>query len=100
MGLGRGEWSLGLATYAHSYTGLDYSNKTIEYVRKELAFHALEEKATLENGTVLALPFEDNSYDAVYCIGVIHVTSDALQSFRKLLRVLEPGGTLNIMLYG
>ena len=100
VGLGRGEWALGLATYAHSYTGLDCSEKTIEYVRQELASPALQEKISLKHGTVLALPFEDNSYDAAYCIGVLHHTLEARQGFRELLRVLKPCGTLNIMLYG
>jgi len=49
---------------------------------------------------VLALPFEDSAYDAAYCIGVLHATPDAMEGFRELLRVLKPGGTLNIMLYG
>lgn len=100
VGLGRGEWALGLATYAHRYTGLDYSEKTIEYVRQELVSHALQENVSLEHGTVLDLPFADNTYDAAYCIGVLHATPDAMQGFRELLRVLKPGGTLNIMLYG
>lgn len=100
VGLGRGEWACGLATYAHSYTGLDYSEKTIEYVRQELASPALQKKVSLKYGTVLALPFEISSYDAAYCIGVLHHTSDAEQGFRELLRVLKPGGTLNMMLYG
>lgn len=100
VGLGRGEWALGLATYAHRYTGLDYSEKTIEYVRQELSSHTLQEKISLNHGTVLDLPYEDNTYDAAYCIGVLHATPDAMQGFRELLRVLKPGGTLNIMLYG
>jgi ubiquinone/menaquinone biosynthesis C-methylase UbiE len=100
VGLGRGEWTLGLAVYAHRYTGLDYSEKTIEYVRQELASHALQENVFLEHGTVLDLPFEDNTYDVAYCIGVLHATPDARQGFQELLRVLKPGGTLNLMLYG
>ena len=100
VGLGRGEWTLGLATHALSYTGLDYSEKTIEYVRQELASHDLQTKTSLKHGTVLSLPFEDNSYDAAYCIGVLHATPDSLQGFRELLRVLKPRETLNIMLYG
>lgn len=100
VGLGRGEWALGLATYAHRYTGLDYSKKTIEYVRQELASHVLQEKVSLKHGTILDLPFSDSSYDAAYCIGVLHHTLNARQGFRELLRVLKPGGILNIMLYG
>jgi ubiquinone/menaquinone biosynthesis C-methylase UbiE len=100
VGLGRGEWALGLASFAQNYTGLDYSEKTVEYVRQELSSHALQEKVSLEHGTVLDLPFEDNTFDAAYCIGVLHATPDPKQGFRELLRVLKPGGTLNIMLYG
>lgn len=100
VGLGRGEWTLGLAVYAHHYTGLDYSKKTIDYVRQELTSHDLQKKVSLKHGTVLDLPFEDNTYDAAYCIGVLHATPDPMHGFKELIRVLKPGGTLNLMLYG
>jgi ubiquinone/menaquinone biosynthesis C-methylase UbiE len=101
VGLGRGEWALGLATYSKRYTGVDYSNKTIEYVKSELISHCLKEKNIfLRHGSVLDLPYDNNTFDIAYCIGVLHATPDPLQGFRELIRVLKPGGVLNIMLYG
>jgi len=90
-----------LAAYAKKYTGVDYSGKTVEYVRYELSsLAATTNDAAVVQGDVLSLAFEENSFDAAYCIGVLHATPDARQGFRELLRVLNPGGTLNIMLYG
>lgn len=90
-----------MAAYAKKYTGVDYSGKTVEYVRYELSsLAATTNDAAVVQGDVLSLAFEENSFDAAYCIGVLHATPDARQGFRELLRVLNPGGTLNIMLYG
>ncbi len=102
VGLGRGEWSLGLATYAKKYTGLDCSSKTVDYVRQEL-IGAIKNAAaiTITLGNVLSLPFPDNSFDAIFCIGVLHhATPNPRGGFCELFRVLKPGGTMNLMLYG
>ncbi len=40
------------------------------------------------------LPFEDNSFDIVYCSHVLEHVNDEEQSLREMKRVLKPGGTL------
>lgn len=101
VGLGRGEWSVGLAAHAKKYTGVDYSGKTVDYVRHEIASLAEgANEAGVVQGDVLSLTFEENSFDAAYCIGVLHATPNPEWGFRELYRVLKPGGTMNIMLYG
>jgi ubiquinone/menaquinone biosynthesis C-methylase UbiE len=43
-------------------------------------------------GTVLALPVEDDSFDIVYSNGVLHHTTDWRAGLNELLRAMKPGG--------
>jgi len=48
----------------------------------------------LVQGTVFALPFQGESFDAVICSEVLEHVSDGPAVFEELTRVLRPGGTL------
>jgi SAM-dependent methyltransferase len=48
----------------------------------------------LEQGSVDQLPFEDETFDAVWCSHVVHGQPDPLHTLRELARVLRPGGRL------
>lgn len=45
-------------------------------------------------GDACALPFDDESFDAVCCLGVIHLAREPLVALAELVRVLAPGGRL------
>jgi SAM-dependent methyltransferase/uncharacterized protein YbaR (Trm112 family) len=44
-------------------------------------------------------PFEFESFDFIYSIGVLHHLPDPEAAFQNLLRFLKPGGTVQIYLY-
>lgn len=50
----------------------------------------------LRNGNVLAMPYEDNQFDAVLLISILeHLKPDELeQAFNEIRRVLKPGGQI------
>jgi SAM-dependent methyltransferase len=45
------------------------------------------------------LPFELESFDLIYSIGVLHHLPEPEAAFRNLLRYLKPGGRIHIYLY-
>lgn len=48
---------------------------------------------------LFALPFEQESFDFIYSIGVLHHTPDCKQAFLQLVRYLRPGGIIAIWVY-
>jgi ubiquinone/menaquinone biosynthesis C-methylase UbiE len=68
---------------------------------------AMRQKAIANNptsqivdGSITALPFEDDSFDGVLCIEVLRYLhrDDITKSYQEMLRVLSPGGQLFVTL--
>jgi ubiquinone/menaquinone biosynthesis C-methylase UbiE len=45
-------------------------------------------------GSATQLPFDDNSFDAVLCLWMLHWTPDPRQAVSELVRVVRPGGLI------
>jgi len=99
VGTGRGEWALGLGTHSKRHHALDLSGQSLVQTRDMLAA-IRSSRSTFTRANVLSLPFNDNVFDAAYCIGVLHHTPCPKQGLRELVRVIKPGGVVNLMLYG
>jgi SAM-dependent methyltransferase len=50
-------------------------------------------------GSVLDAPFRDESFDLVFCDGVIHHTPAPQAAFHELARLVRPGGALYVWVY-
>ncbi|GAF72667.1 unnamed protein product [marine sediment metagenome] len=57
-------------------------------------------KYKLMRGNILALPFEDNTFDYVHCEGALHHTIHPKKGFMELARVTKPGGYLYVTAFG
>ena len=66
---------------------------TLEPADPEAAEHLI-------NASVLALPYDAESFDFVHCNGVLHHTTDPRGGFNELVRVTRPGGVLFVGIYG
>ena len=88
---GTGDFAVAASRLGGTVTGLDFSPRMLERARKKL------KSATWVEGDLLALPFEDGSFDsATVGFGVRNV-ADLPLALRELRRVLAPGGRLAIL---
>jgi len=61
--------------------------KNVEYLTTDLFSPLADVKADICN-----LPFEDNSYDVVFCNHVLEHIDDDAKAMKELYRVMKPGG--------
>ena len=79
-------------------TGVDYSQHSLELAG------VLRDKFKLDNvhfqrENILKLSLPDESFDYVFCNGVLHHTSDAYGGFQHLVRIARPGAYIVVGLY-
>ncbi len=94
VGCGSGRFTEIMARWGAEVVGLDYSN-AVDVAKKntdELDYI----NCSYVQGDALKLPFKDNSFDAVFSIGVLQHTADPLRGLREMCRVLKPGGILGL----
>jgi ubiquinone/menaquinone biosynthesis C-methylase UbiE len=97
IGLGLGSVSQRLAAAARKYTGLDIAKGPVDLVNYRMQSNGLNGKA--QGGSVLAMPFEDSTFDFVVSIGCLHHTGDMQKGIAEIHRVLKPGGRAVLMVY-
>lgn len=73
---------------ALNLTGLEYHSEAVRYLKKLTGI-------TVINGTVNAMPFPDNHFDAITLTDVLyHTNIHPQQCLAECLRILKPGGSL------
>ncbi|MGN6578187.1 MAG: class I SAM-dependent methyltransferase [Nocardioides sp.] len=98
IGLGQGSESEQLIKRGASWSGLDLTEESVERVRTRLALRDLPYEG-LKQGSVLKIPWSDDSFDIVFSHGVLHHVPEIRQAQAEIHRVLKPGGLLVAMLY-
>lgn len=102
LGCGPGHLLPSYARRADSVTAVELSPRSAALARARIERLGRSVKATttIVEGSALTLPFEDASFDHVTATGSLHHTGDAERGFAELCRVLRPGGTAFVSLYG
>lgn len=71
--------------------GIDYSEIAINDARKRVRYAGLD-KISFDIGSVLNMPYKEESFDMVFCNGVLHHTEDWRKGVSEQLRVLKSHG--------
>jgi len=98
IGLGQGADAEQLIRRGARWSGVDLTAESIARVATRLALRNLPHEQ-LRQGSVLDLPFPDDSFDMVFSHGVLHHVPDIQQAQKEIHRVLRPGGELVVMMY-
>jgi SAM-dependent methyltransferase len=98
IGLGYGTLGQYIAAAGADYHGLDIAPTPVEMMRHRLQLLGKSPDGVVQ-GSALAIPWPDATFDYVYSIGCLHHTGDLAGSVAEVHRVLKPGGDAVIMLY-
>lgn len=74
--------------------GLDYSPLAVEKSKKYNKKEIKNNKVEIVQGSVSALPFEDNTFDIVTAVETFYFWPDKLNDLKEIKRTLKPGGTI------
>ncbi len=95
---GTGDLAINLVkTGASEVVGLDLSEGMLAVGRKKIAEKKLSDKIQMVQGDSEALPFEDNSFDAITVAFGVRNFEDLEKGLEEILRVLKPGGVFVIL---
>jgi ubiquinone/menaquinone biosynthesis C-methylase UbiE len=91
FGCGLGRVSQGLATFFEQIDGVDISGEMVE---RAMACNTMGSRVRFHVHRAERLPFDDGTFDFVYCALVLqHVPNALIPSYvREFVRVLAPGG--------
>lgn len=80
-----------------SVTGIDLSEGMVALGRRKVADAGLDTRVTLTTGDALALPFDDDAFDAVTVAYGVRNFEHLDRGYAEMLRVLRPGGRLFVL---
>ncbi|MFC7047100.1 class I SAM-dependent methyltransferase [Halobacteriaceae archaeon GCM10025711] len=103
-GGGAGRYSAWLAERGHDVTLLDRSAGQLATAAEKLAERGLDDRVAVERGDIRALPFEDDAFDGVTCLGapLSHVldADERHAALRELRRVARDGAPVFVSVVG
>ena len=99
IGLGYGTLGEALARRGADYHGLDIAAGPVRMMQARLGRIEGAKPEQVVQGSALAMPFADASFEEVVAIGCLHHTGDLFGSLAEVRRVLRPGGRLVMMVY-
>ena len=100
VGCGGGRYSIAMRSMgAESVVGIDVGEEGIRDAAQRAEKIGVSH-VTFRQASALELPFGDGEFDFVCCSGVLHHTRSVSRGLAEIYRVLKPGGSLYLLLYG
>jgi SAM-dependent methyltransferase/8-oxo-dGTP pyrophosphatase MutT (NUDIX family) len=96
LGCGGGQDVVALATMGAVAVGIDFSAKQVDYARKYLMHHPVDNASFVEGDMTDLSRFDDESFDLAVAIYSLGFVDDAAAVLTEAARVLRPGGVLAI----
>jgi len=93
-GTGKGYFALALAREGFNFTSFDISNTEQQYARLNLMYYGWEKQARFDLADAEALPYEDNHFDVIFSVNMIHHLLSVGKVMNQLIRVLSLSGKL------
>ena len=78
-------------------TGIDLSQGMLNEAMRKVKEKGLEKDISFEQGDCMALPMQDEAFDAVTVAFGVRNFEHLLQGYREMARVLKPGGMLCVL---
>ena len=78
-------------------TGIDLSQGMLDEAMRKVKEKGLEKDISFEQGDCMALPMQDEAFDAVTVAFGVRNFEHLLQGYREMARVLKPGGMLCVL---
>lgn len=97
-GFGVGQWLYCLSQLNQKVEGIEYAQDRCDAVASILNQCSVD-NVGIQQGSIENLPYQSNSFDCIFCYGVMFIT-DFKQSMREFFRVLKPGGKLYVTANG
>lgn len=97
VGCGAGWEVVRWARAGMEVTGMDLSDAALALAAQNLEHNSLS--GTLTWGNAEELPFENDAFDVVSSLGVLHQTESTEAAVREIHRVLKPGGQAMVSIY-
>ena len=100
-GGGPGRYTIDLAKKGCHMTLLDISDKELDLAKRKIKQNRVEKFVdSIDLGSITELPYKDNSFDMVLCLGGplshLRTTADRKKAIKELVRVAKPGAPIFI----
>lgn len=92
VGSGFGQWALALSQENQSVFALESDAVRLNFIEKCVE-NSNNKRITPTQGYLPKLPFDNNTFDAIFCYSVILITPWR-ESLKEMKRVLRPGGKI------
>ena len=76
--------------------GIDLSEPLLRLARQAIEAANIGERVRFEKADVHQIPYEDNSFDVVINVNMVHPVEEPVQMLNEIERILIPGGFLFI----